>query len=1526
MKHFSRILFFIFGITTIAFAQAPTNDECANAINLVVNTSCQAETFYSNLNATASNIGTRNSPTCFVGGTTQRDVWFRFTTTPDVQNYVITVQGRASNASSRKLLNPQMTLYRGVCNALSELRCVSAENGRDAIELSLSNLPANQTFYIRINDYSATATPNWGDFTVCVEEFAPAVNMGDIPRTTACKGTLYDSGGPDEDYGNSENTTFTVCPDQTSECIIIELEEYDLEFGFDVLAIYGGEDITAPLIARVSGANFGTPFPIQASSECVTFQFTSDFVTRRPGFKLTWQCASELCFPTSLDRPTVVTSLPFNASLTTCGVPASIGQTPCGTDIFLNGPEHVLIYESPGEICVNVTIENATEETGIVILDGLPNDPNTSCVAESETGTILSADLQRPGTYYFIVAEPFNCTPFDIKIETADCILSPALRDALCNPLNGCIDEGGVPSQFVFRDGFKDVELVEGVNSGCWENEGEEADFFWFTVEAQANGKFGFILESADVPSDIDFNVWGPFTSEQACGDPEAVVRFIENNQPIRSSWSPLESRTGLAERHPLFRYRINDDFDCVSPNLPSPLGDDFVRPIDVQEGEVYVVLVNDFGDDIVGNGILVDWSPSTPAVLARIPVEVITQNAEICQGDSVRLEIASGIDNITWSPSTGLSCTNCLTPMASPTETTVYTAIVEGVCTMDTVKVEVKVRTINLEQEITVCAGEKVELSAGNEFQGATYQWIAPQGLILSCTDCPNPIVDATTPGTYVITVNLQTEECPATDQITLTVLSSPAPQFEVAADTSICIGGSIQLGSPDNSSELSYTWTGVPAELRNTPNSTVTPDSTTTYFVEVSNGICPLVSMDSVTVEVSTLPNVQVIADTVLCQGSPLQISFSEAEANTNYLWNGPNDANFANDTLVNTLATPQTSGVFTLTATRGACEVEEEVSVEVIEIGLAIFPDTNLIRVCKGLDTLLIADPTITRPLGVLPRWYPNDGALSDTVGLQVTLTPTRQTTYYVEIENQGCKLIDSVLVIVDSLPLDLGIMPSDTMICEGNYVQLISPTYEPFEFPSIDFLWEPSNGQQTPDSLYNLIVTPDTTLVYKRTTTNGACVQVDSAIINVNPLPEVEIQPENPAICSGQSIQLSVVSLNDVPVASYMWMPMSGLSCTDCANPIAFVAGSYNVQVMSDKDCPGAASVFVEALESPIFQLPNQTIYCEGETVILNNVFTPGATYTWTSTDPAFGTSTEPLQTVVPPLGTTTYRLVASNGSCPPVNGEVAITVLGDASFSISGEPDYCEGQSTILSFESAVNGNITWTNNTNPNFSASTLDITVRDTAITTYAATFEYVCGVVERTITVNPKASIDITDIRIFNAQNVQVDTIVEGAKVTLEAILDGALGNATVSWTANGAAIEGNSLQIEDEDTEPGSKLYTVTVTTPDGCATTLSARLVILPATLQAPNLFTPNGDERNDLFRVIYTEGLEIETFELKVYSRWGNLVFETNNIDEGWDGTKDGELMPSDVYVYYYSFKINGQDNTNVEKGNITLLR
>lgn len=84
-------------------------------------------------------------------------------------------------------------------------------------------------------------------------------------------------------------------------------------------------------------------------------------------------------------------------------------------------------------------------------------------------------------------------------------LLRPSsLANALCNPLNGCVEEG-VPSLFMFEDGFQDMDIVIGTNSGCWVGTGFEPDFYWFTIEAQADGPLGFVFESPD-PSDIDFN------------------------------------------------------------------------------------------------------------------------------------------------------------------------------------------------------------------------------------------------------------------------------------------------------------------------------------------------------------------------------------------------------------------------------------------------------------------------------------------------------------------------------------------------------------------------------------------------------------------------------------------------------------------------------------------------------------------------------------------------------------------------------------------------------------------------------------------------------------------------------------------------------------------------------------------------------------------------------------------------------------------------------------------------------------
>ncbi len=88
------------------------------------------------------------------------------------------------------------------------------------------------------------------------------------------------------------------------------------------------------------------------------------------------------------------------------------------------------------------------------------------------------------------------------------------------------------------------------------------------------------------------------------------------------------------------------------------------------------------------------------------------------------------------------------------------------------------------------------------------------------------------------------------------------------------------------------------------------------------------------------------------------------------------------------------------------------------------------------------------------------------------------------------------------------------------------------------------------------------------------------------------------------------------------------------------------------------------------------------------------------------------------------------------------------------------------------------------------------------------------------------------------------------------------------------------------------------------------------------LGLPTGFSPNGDGVND---ILYVRGAAIKTLDLKIYNRWGQLVFETTKKEVGWDGTFNGEPQPVEAYGYVLSASfIDG--STRLLKGNITLLR
>lgn len=119
----------------------------------------------------------------------------------------------------------------------------------------------------------------------------------------------------------------------------------------------------------------------------------------------------------------------------------------------------------------------------------------------------------------------------------------------------------------------------------------------------------------------------------------------------------------------------------------------------------------------------------------------------------------------------------------------------------------------------------------------------------------------------------------------------------------------------------------------------------------------------------------------------------------------------------------------------------------------------------------------------------------------------------------------------------------------------------------------------------------------------------------------------------------------------------------------------------------------------------------------------------------------------------------------------------------------------------------------------------------------------------------------------------------------------------------------------------------IYEVEVTSPWGCVWQGSVVLNITPVICGAPNIFipnafSPNGDGVNDLLRF---SGKYVVSFHLAVYSRWGEKVFETNDINSFWDGRYNGTNCLPGVYTYYCKVKCEA-GYENLLKGDITLIR
>jgi gliding motility-associated-like protein len=326
-----------------------------------------------------------------------------------------------------------------------------------------------------------------------------------------------------------------------------------------------------------------------------------------------------------------------------------------------------------------------------------------------------------------------------------------------------------------------------------------------------------------------------------------------------------------------------------------------------------------------------------------------------------------------------------------------------------------------------------------------------------------------------------------------------------------------------------------------------------------------------------------------------------------------------------------------------------------------------------------------------------------------------------------------------------------------------------------------------------------------------------------------------------------------------------------------------------------------------------QFPADTLLCPGDSLLLNTVTTPGATYSWTS-NPPFFTSNESSPPIFAPTESAVYAVTTTLDNCS-VTYSVDITVF-NPQMMVSGDTTICAGEPVTIGADAFLTGDYLWT----PGGTAPTFTDTV--TANSSYSLQFEYGEGCVYED-TVNVMVIPNFTLKLVSDPDTNRVDA---GVPILLDAFVPGTnVSNFSFEWLENNIDLVGNTQQVTVTPVTTDSTVtYVVTVVSPAGCVQTESITFTIVQPNIKIPNAFTPNGDGANDSFGLAIVEG--VATVEkMEIYSRWGQKVFSSNEANARWDGNIGGKEASSDVYVYIIFYR-GGDGALQVAKGEVTLLR
>jgi gliding motility-associated-like protein len=289
--------------------------------------------------------------------------------------------------------------------------------------------------------------------------------------------------------------------------------------------------------------------------------------------------------------------------------------------------------------------------------------------------------------------------------------------------------------------------------------------------------------------------------------------------------------------------------------------------------------------------------------------------------------------------------------------------------------------------------------------------------------------------------------------------------------------------------------------------------------------------------------------------------------------------------------------------------------------------------------------------------------------------------------------------------------------------------------------------------------------------------------------------------------------------------------------------------------------------------------------------------------------------------VTPNATTTYTVTTTLGTC--VFTREILVVVYDAVLTVPPDTTICAGETITLTASGTLTGPFVWVpGGSNPN-GASTM---VTPASTTSYHVTYSYGNG------NCTLEDSVLVTVAPLFELEimaDPDSDSVIVGTPIDLTAIVapTQSLADFGFSWTENNNPVgTGETITVTPTtNADSANFFYTVQAVSPAGCVRSATYSVLVIKPKAQFPNVFTPNGDGANDVFRMVVPEGTATVD-RMEIYSRWGEKIFESSEPQAAWDGRIDGKEAPSEVYVYLVWWRTADGALQPLERGDVTLLR